>query len=75
MSSGKQARGIVAHIPLRILLLIWHVSSSSGEDGIVAHILEANGLRDVTGTCFEFGAWDGIFASNCRWWLEQVTKL
>ena len=37
----------------------------------MAHILEANGLRDTIGTCFEFGAWDGVFASNCRWWLEQ----
>ena len=25
------------------------------------------------GFCFEFGAWDGIFASNCRYLYEQAT--
>ena len=48
-----------------------HTHAEAGEDGIVAYILEQLGRRLSAGLCFEFGAWDGIFASNCRWWYEQ----
>jgi hypothetical protein len=41
------------------------VHSQSGEDGIIAAILERVGARDRW--CVEFGAWDGQYLSNtCR---------
>lgn len=40
-----------------------NVTSQHGEDGILAHIIEVLGDRVMPVAC-EFGAWDGIFASN-----------
>jgi hypothetical protein len=41
--------------------------SEAGEDGIVRYLATRLGFP-ARGFCFEFGAWDGIFASNCRHW-------
>lgn len=41
-----------------------NVTSQHGEDGVLNYIIES--LEDrIHKTCCEFGAWDGIFASNC----------
>ena len=41
-----------------------NVTSQHGEDGILEYIINSlNGK--INHTCCEFGAWDGIFASNC----------
>lgn len=39
-------------------------NSQNGEDGIIGEIFERIGT--TTRFCCEFGAWDGIFLSNCR---------
>jgi len=41
--------------------------SEAGEDGVVRYLATRLGFP-ARGFCFEFGAWDGIFASNCRHW-------
>ena len=38
--------------------------SALGNDGIIGHILKIIGIKK--GLFVEFGAWDGIFTSNCR---------
>ena len=43
--------------------------SEAGQDGIIAEILSRLGIR--SGTFVEFGAWDGIYASNCRKLIEE----
>jgi hypothetical protein len=40
------------------------VHSQNGEDGIIAAIFDRIGY--TTKTCCEFGAWDGLYLSNCR---------
>ena len=41
-----------------------NITSQHGEDGILDYIINSlNGK--INKTCCEFGAWDGIFASNC----------
>jgi len=40
-----------------------NIYSQFGEDGMLAFVLERLGDR-VGNTCVEFGAWDGVFASN-----------
>ena len=45
------------------------VTSQFGEDGMVAKLNEWLGLK--TGTCMEFGAWDGIhFSNTCSLWRD-----
>lgn len=39
-----------------------NVTSQCGEDGVIRRALEVIGTRD--GWCVEFGAWDGLHASN-----------
>ncbi len=41
-----------------------NVNSQNGEDGIIGDIFAKIGT--TTKTCCEFGAWDGIYLSNCR---------
>lgn len=41
-----------------------NVSSTNGEDGILSYIINSLDGKIIT-SCCEFGAWDGIFASNC----------
>ena len=53
--------------PSSLLRYRRNVYSEAGEDGITEFIMEALGMKE--GSCFEFGAWDGIFASNCRYWF------
>ena len=47
------------------------VTSQHGEDGILEYILSCLGERAIHIAC-EFGAWDGIVASNtCRLWRDH----
>eukprot|EP00960_Hanusia_phi_P034027 750776-Hanusia_phi.AAC.1 len=55
--------------PSSLLRFRRNVYSEAGEDGITEFIMEALGVRE--GSCFEFGAWDGVYASNCRYWFEK----
>lgn len=41
-----------------------NITSQHGEDGILQYIVDSIGDK-VVKVCCEFGAWDGIFASNC----------
>jgi len=41
-----------------------NITSQHGEDGILNYIVKSLGDK-ASKTCCEFGAWDGIFASNC----------
>jgi len=41
-----------------------NITSQHGEDGIIEYIIQSLGEK-INKTCCEFGAWDGIFASNC----------
>ena len=47
-----------------------NVHSQSGEDGIIAKILEVLPGRDKW--CVEFGAWDGLYQSNTRHLIESA---
>jgi hypothetical protein len=53
--------------------LLWHygnVYSQRGQDGILREIFAR--LAGRIGSRFvEFGAWDGVYLSNCRWLAEQ----
>ena len=41
-----------------------NITSQHGEDGILNYIIDS--LEDeIIPSCCEFGAWDGVFASNC----------
>lgn len=40
-----------------------NVTSQSGEDGIIAHLVDV--IRPSNKFCVEFGAWDGKLYSNC----------
>ena len=51
-----------------------NVTSQHGEDGILNYIIESLG-DSVHKTCCEFGAWDGVFASNCyNLWHKKEWK-
>lgn len=41
-----------------------NIFSENGEDGIIEKIFSE--IKPKSNLCCEFGAWDGIFASNCR---------
>ena len=41
-----------------------NIFSENGEDGIIEKIFSE--IKPKANLCCEFGAWDGIFASNCR---------
>jgi len=41
-----------------------NITSQHGEDGILNYIISSL-EGEINHTCCEFGAWDGIFASNC----------
>jgi hypothetical protein len=41
-----------------------NITSQHGEDGILSYIISSLGSKIIQ-TCCEFGAWDGVFASNC----------
>lgn len=47
-----------------------NVTSQCGEDGVIAYVLEQIGERDRW--CVEFGAADGVFASNTRTLIESL---
>ena len=49
-----------------------NVYSQVGQDGILREILNRIGQHlPQPKTFVEFGAWDGIYLSNCRWLVEQ----
>ena len=41
-----------------------NITSQHGEDGILNYIIDSLEEK-IIHTCCEFGAWDGVFASNC----------
>ena len=41
-----------------------NIHSQSGEDGLLAHIIDV--IRPAEKFCVEFGAWDGVHYSNCN---------
>ena len=43
--------------------------SQNGEDGIIEELFRRIGIEAKT--CCEFGAWDGIYLSNCRRLIDQ----
>ena len=48
-----------------------NITSSNGEDGILSYIINCLDGK-IINNCCEFGAWDGIFASNCfNLWSNQ----
>lgn len=46
-----------------------NVFSQNGEDGIIEELFRRIGIE--AHTCCEFGAWDGIYLSNCRRLIDQ----
>jgi len=49
-----------------------NVYSQVGQDGIAHEILRRIGPQLPSTKAFvEFGAWDGVYLSNCRWLVEQ----
>lgn len=63
-------RDLVARIsPSSLLFYSGNVHSQFGQDGILAEIFRRTGI--ATGYFVEFGAWDGIHLSNCRFLYEK----
>lgn len=55
-----------------LLFSYGNVYSQVGQDGIIHEILNRIGPRLPQKKAFvEFGAWDGVYLSNCRWLVEQ----
>lgn len=55
-----------------LLFSYGNVYSQVGQDGIIHEILRRIGPRLPQRKAFvEFGAWDGVYLSNCRWLVEQ----
>jgi len=52
-----------------LLLYKQKLHSQSGQDGIIEHIFKVLGIK--TGHFVEFGAWDGVYLSNCRKLFEE----
>jgi hypothetical protein len=51
-----------------------NITSQHGEDGILDYIIDSLGDK-ISKVCCEFGAWDGIFASNCyNFWHNKGWK-
>jgi len=44
-------------------------TSQCGQDGVLAKVFDVLGIR--SGYCVEFGAWDGLYLSNTRQWLQS----
>lgn len=55
-----------------LLFSYGNVFSQVGQDGIIHEILNRIGPHLPQRKAFvEFGAWDGVYLSNCRWLVEQ----
>lgn len=52
-----------------LLFYSGNVHSQRGQDGILAEIFRRIGIR--SGVFVEFGAWDGVYLSNCRYLFER----
>jgi len=60
----------VAYItPESLLFYFGNIHSQRGQDGILAEIFRRLGI--VAGMFVEFGAWDGVYLSNCRYLAER----
>ena len=55
--------------PTSLLFHYGNIHSQRGQDGILAEILRRTGIHK--GRFVEFGAWDGIYLSNCRYLYER----
>jgi len=55
--------------PDSLLFYYGNIHSQRGQDGILAEIFRR--LKISTGLFVEFGAWDGIYLSNCRLLYEK----
>ena len=68
--SGILSREEVAKIPPSSLLSYYgNIHSQRGQDGILAEIFRR--LHLERGMFVEFGAWDGMYLSNCRHLFEK----
>ncbi|MBI3096097.1 MAG: hypothetical protein HYY97_14615 [Rhodocyclales bacterium] len=55
-----------------LLFSYGNVYSQVGQDGIIHEIFRRIGSQLPQRKAFvEFGAWDGVYLSNCRWLVEQ----
>src|SRR5262249_23348849 len=52
-----------------LLFYFGNLHSQRGQDGILAEIFRR--LNIAKGTFVEFGAWDGVYLSNCRFLYEK----
>jgi hypothetical protein len=60
----------MSHVPRSSLLRSYgNVYSQAGQDGILSEIFRRLGV--ATGFFVEFGGWDGVHLSNCRWLFEN----
>jgi len=55
--------------PDSLLFYYGNIHSQAGQDGILAEIFRRLDIK--SGTFVEFGAWDGIYLSNCRLLYEK----
>lgn len=55
--------------PGSLLFYFGNVHSQRGQDGILAEIFRRIGIK--AGSFVEFGAWDGVYLSNCRFLFER----
>jgi hypothetical protein len=55
--------------PESLLFYFGNIHSQRGQDGILAEIFRRLGIAD--GMFVEFGAWDGVYLSNCRYLVER----
>ena len=58
--------------PNSLLFYSANIHSQRGQDGILAEVFRRLGIG--TGTFVEFGAWDGVYLSNCRYLFEKGWK-
>jgi hypothetical protein len=63
-------RECIRHLhPNSLLFYYGNIHSQRGQDGILAEILRRLNIQQ--GLFVEFGAWDGLYLSNCRFLYEK----
>jgi hypothetical protein len=66
-------RNLVSRIsPSSLLFYYGNIHSQRGQDGILAELFRRLGIGKST--FVEFGAWDGLYLSNCRYLFEKGWK-